>query len=524
MQDNKVMILDDEPAICSLICDLVEWERLGLELCGIVYDGLDAIREIRTKRPDIVITDIQMPGIDGLHLIGTLQEMGITPSFIIISGHDKPDYLHRALKYKVEDYLLKPIKKQELNDLLENVSHKLQEKKKLSLFQSEQMQKSVLHSWKQAIVHRLRDPKYSWTQALEDVYEKDWLSDISFGFLAGIGRFPQGTERPIMGSCILELMDLLEEAQISGRVCSWENLFILFAKGNRKELVIDPQKLLLSLKGRKEKQYQFLLSPVFFSITELGNALPHLWLASKSLKEDTVFWSAGRLACTAATPYEWISPSVKAELFQYLDQQADHKVASWIRRAIYSEAKAENPLARYQVALDLIRTGERELRRRYGQHLELDGESPFVSWEDLFLQLDRQQTGTELIAFVEETLESMVAKVSSKQQSKEKKVVQEAKAYIQTRYADGISLEDVAASVFLTPAYFSVLFKKETGKTYNDYLIEVRLEAAKELLCHTHLRLGEIAERVGYKDSRYFSKLFAERVGIRAQEYRRLYS
>lgn len=125
MKKFQLLIAEDEIAINNLIKSLIDFTSLNLELAGQAYDGQAAYQMILTKHPDIIITDIAMPGMTGLELIQRIQEEHIPSHFIIISGLSCFNHALTALKMGVEDYLLKPINKGELNDVLEKVILKI---------------------------------------------------------------------------------------------------------------------------------------------------------------------------------------------------------------------------------------------------------------------------------------------------------------------------------------------------------------------------------------------------------------
>ncbi|MEG2731993.1 MAG: response regulator, partial [Clostridium sp.] len=124
----KVIVADDEEKICQLIVKLVDWTSLGMEVAAIASNGIEAMEKIISLKPDIVITDIRMPGYDGLELIKRAKSEGINTEFIIISGYRHFEYAQNAIRYGVGDYLLKPIKKDELMDALKRIGERYRER------------------------------------------------------------------------------------------------------------------------------------------------------------------------------------------------------------------------------------------------------------------------------------------------------------------------------------------------------------------------------------------------------------
>ncbi|MCI9479379.1 MAG: response regulator [Lachnospiraceae bacterium] len=121
----KAIIADDEIHICMLLKKLVDWESMGIEIIGQYMDGAAALEAVRTCRPDIVITDIRMPKISGLDIVKTCNAENIKCIFLLLSGHAEFEYAHMALKYNVENYLLKPVNKEELENNLRQIITRL---------------------------------------------------------------------------------------------------------------------------------------------------------------------------------------------------------------------------------------------------------------------------------------------------------------------------------------------------------------------------------------------------------------
>lgn len=121
----KVVIVDDEKMICSLISQLLDWEELGAKIVGMAYTGTEALEMIQEQRPDIIISDIRMPGYDGLELIKRTKEAGIESEFVMISGFKQFEYAQNAMKYGVKYYLLKPIEEDKLTEIIKEIAENL---------------------------------------------------------------------------------------------------------------------------------------------------------------------------------------------------------------------------------------------------------------------------------------------------------------------------------------------------------------------------------------------------------------
>ncbi|KLU68426.1 MAG: hypothetical protein RHS_5755 [Robinsoniella sp. RHS] len=134
----KVMIVDDEIFIISLIEKLIDWEKYGMCIAGTADNGMTALEEVKRLQPDIIIVDVRMPGYDGITFMQKVRELNDKVKFVVISGHKKFEYAKSAMQYNVEDYLLKPVSKNELEQILQKLGTKLE---------SEKQNEAVLKSW-----------------------------------------------------------------------------------------------------------------------------------------------------------------------------------------------------------------------------------------------------------------------------------------------------------------------------------------------------------------------------------------
>jgi two-component system response regulator YesN len=153
-------------------------------------------------------------------------------------------------------------------------------------------------------------------------------------------------------------------------------------------------------------------------------------------------------------------------------------------------------------------------------HFEFD--FPDANW--FRKKYGRYMTTQEAFGGLQDDIRLLFGKFEENRKMADYKPIRMAKQYIQENYNTGLSLEGVSAQIGFNPAYFSSLFKKETGKNFMEYIMEVRIQNAKEFLVQTDINVDEIAMEVGYTDLKYFSKLFKKITGLNPSEYRKLYS
>lgn len=172
----KVMIADDEERICKLIEALIDCDALQMEVAGVAHNGLEACELVKNLRPDILITDIRMPGYSGLELIEKVKESEENLEIIIISGYAHFAYAQTAIKFGVGDYLLKPINKEELTSTLQKLGERIRDRRRLAEDQQRIQQKSEadIRLFRMNLINRLMEGS-TWKPSLEELREKYYL-------------------------------------------------------------------------------------------------------------------------------------------------------------------------------------------------------------------------------------------------------------------------------------------------------------------------------------------------------------
>lgn len=521
----KVLVADDEERVCALICALIDWQQLGLTLCAKAYDGLSALALIREHSPDLVITDIRMPGLDGLALIRKAKEIKPNLQFIIISGHKQFDYAQTAIKYGVAEYLLKPIKKLELEQTLAKMIKLYNEQQSL-LQTTQQLQHQVTQDRQQKrssafdLLIREGDATllatcFSPSAIMRVIAVK---MDLLKGFHAqrSDAILSEKVEECISRECSAYCSDIATHLHEG-------SIYLLLSYAVQQEMMV--------LKGT-EALLQFLKTQAEI----FGNILFTLGLGIGVSSYEAL--STSVLSCQQAVAQRLLSGPLK----RYVAPSCE-------------EIPLENPVKPFVLALQgICAQGSRpSLLAHCSTFLASTAHlSPYVQARQIFACFEAGS------AFIVERMTSdgiSAAMIVEKRQLLDNaysldilhksfsagmqelfdlyledreenlcKPVRKAQQYLALHFHDElISLESVSEVVNLNSSYFSSLFKKSCNKGFFEYLLDLRIAEAKRLLANSESSIGEIAQKVGYRDPKHFSRVFKKACQIKPNDYRKLY-
>ncbi|MDO5344658.1 MAG: response regulator [Lachnospiraceae bacterium] len=526
----RVLIADDEFRIAKLIEKLIHWDELRLECVGLVDNGETALEMIQELRPNIVITDIRMPKINGLDLIRMTRDLNLDTKFIVVSGYKEFEYAHRALQYEVDSYLLKPIKETELNDILRRICEKknrerecIIERKQMEQTVSEsewiirrdflkniidQEESSVLEDYRiqlEGELYRGIDIKldyvdYHLVNHKQDRITVERIHEIVKGILKPIAREILICEKEFLHIYCLFNYDATNAIDVNDGING-----IL---SEIQEYLLEFERYEVTIGIGREKQD---FGDIRFSIKEAHRAV------GSRIKLGT-----GRLiyADTLPAPKQG-KESLKQyseTLFAAFDSYSVKKLEQSIDQIyrVYMEDAALD----YSVCYDMVE----ELLELIFHHIDVDQEDMQKFQKRIMDECQHCFSVSGIKNCLKKELGDYIQASLAAVEAESTKPIRQAKKYIDEHYSEKILLEDIADIVGLNPVYFSVLFKKETDMNFSTYLVTVRMNRAKEMLCNTNETIATIGELVGYRDSRYFSQTFTKVVGVKPALYRRLHS
>lgn len=532
----KVLIIDDESIIRKGIKNIINWKQLDCEVCADASDGIEGIELIRKYLPEIIITDIRMPGLDGLSMIKQVKSIVPNTKIIILTGYRDFDYVQEAIKCGAFDFLLKPSKIEELTAVLTRAVNEINDQK---IRHMEIDQFKVLFEQSIPILREklLYDVIYGLNTNENEITEKMKLFNISIRNFVLVVMENDYDEKSNSSQYDKHLYQF-------GIVSSFEEIFAekyevlsIMLNSSRVGFIIQKQdRVPLDIEEVSEKcsYLQEVINNGFgFTVTIAvsSNGVTAIELPEK-LKE-----------CLGSLEYK--SYMGNNSIIQYSDLNSffryeDYSTLDKYQKQLLESIKSGNEdlvrvstqnIARYVTTNKIninymknfyyttlssinnirISVSAAELDKKHEEGKDI---------ASLLKLIEKSESAEELNSLLEDVAIRIAAKVNSFNNRSIKLILRKAIDYIQEHYSEPVTLNEVAENIYVSTFYISRMFKKELGKSFVDYLNDVRIEKAKELLKDIKYKTYEVAEIVGISDPHYFSKLFKKYSGMTPSEYR----
>lgn len=522
MELYRVLLVDDEEDIREGISRKMDWLGLGFSLVGEAANGQDALELAESLRPDVILTDIKMPFMDGLELCRILTDRLPAARFVVFSGFDAFEYAKQAIQMNVVEYILKPINADELSDVLRRLKDQLDreraERRNVELLRSRYMEN--LPILRELFYANLLDGH------IEPGTERERAARLDIDLQGeewAVGLAYIGSDRRDALST-LSVQKLLEESLTADRC--------------RLTLYNDWVAVIVSLTES-------------FTIYDLIRVLDRVCTLAASYLGLTLTVGVGapckelsgmaRSAAEARTALEYRSMVGRGQVIYIGDlepdggqvltfEEADERTLTAAVRlgseqevrdaaaALAGKIREANPSAgQYNLFLMELVTHLMKMTRRSGVGVE----EVFGTGFSLPIQDSALPSLEELEDWCAERYLRLRTLIRRRQTDSAGQTVETAKEYIRQHYAESdLSVEKLCAYLHLSSTYFSTLFKRETGTSFTAYVTTVRMEAAAEAIRGTEEKTYLIAQRCGYEDPNYFSYVFKRHFGVTPTKYR----
>lgn len=529
----KVMIVDDDYPVLEFLSEEVEWKALGLQLQSIHENGESALSHALTEMPDILITDIGMPKMDGLELTKKMKERNSSLQVAILSCHNEFKYAQHALALKVEDYILKEtLDPEDLSGILLGYKERLKEKHlkvKREMSLRKQLTKNselAKDNFFQQIIYQPTLSNQGWKHLGDGLgfrlEEKDYLPVLCVidNYLLAKQYFAtENTIQFAMNNVMGEIIDNNDTIYFNFES---NRLFILFPMST--SLKIDNYNHITDvLKQIQESFIECLGIPVSFLI---GNKVkPSSFQAGLTdlLTADHQLFYMDHHSIAIRLKEREISIE---NLFLFYN-----KAAVEFRNLIFANeieavglvvSKWTVFIKQHNFAPSIVK--DWVLKILIELTMKIKSLHPFRSNDEVKImhhEIIKIDTLNELNSWLISYLESAILHISEGVGQTNHKEILRARIYINKNIESKLSLVDVANEVYLNTSYFSRLFRQEIGVTFIEYVTNLKIDRAKELLDQTDYKLGEICGKLGYDNLSYFIKIFRDSVGSTPNEYRK---
>jgi len=530
----KIMLVDDDYPVLEYLIKAVSWESLGMEVQGCYENGLKALAAAEKDLPDILITDIGMPHMDGLELIQKLKELHPHLKVAILSCHNEFAYAQQAVKLQVDDYILKEsIEIEEVEQLLQSLANQLKELNVESgrVNRLQQIKNETAYLLKDKFMHALLYHPPLFPERLSE-QAKDSGIDFSkhtyLPILCMIDRYEEMKKKFVsvdnfmfaIANVIEELTEGPEKAAIfrhsSGKV------ILLFPSDSMKYSNNWTHEWEAILGSIQRSLCKFLRINVTFSIGQ--KAINEIMLRENILKllekaEEARFYTEpGVIICTR--PIEYSSEDLyihySTALNQFIEVAIEHD-ANRVESVIhYWEGYISSKLYKPKVVREWFLKIMMDLQLKFKslQHFR-----SVYTLEVLHQSILNAESFDLLLEMVASVLNNTLPVMDQVYLNTQRKEITEAKLYVLRSLGRKVSQEEVADFLHLNPSYFCRLFKRETGETFIEFTIRTKMEKAKELIDQTTGTVEELAKKLGYENKSYFLKSFKAFTGLTPSEY-----
>lgn len=517
----KLLIADDEMQIRTGLAEGIDWEALGITEVITAENGIEALELGKEKKPEIILTDIRMPGINGLELGKQITEEYQPVVIIILSGYSDFEYAKEAIKMGAFDYLLKPIN---IENLIQRVSNAREEIAKKNLIsKNSEIAEGVRK--KEAIAKIIQS-----RVLLEGDEYKTLKNSVNLDFnkqmAAGICAMDLEENRRQEQMCIYMENQLAERMkELKGEILYRQQGRIFFltevfseAEYERKREIIENQfenlnKILMNQFGAS--------CTCTLSKSGASKEIPLLVESCEELLKHRLYLGNGKVLCRSHFTFQeqlTFSPVNAGEIQNHI-AKFDYSYMQQYLDKIFEELREKKV-----TSTDFVKGVCLELKNvliSVVSERGVDVESILQKNEILLNEIPEYFILDKYHAWIDNLYFLILNGMSQLTGKQHNRAIVQAIDYIQNHYADDISLEAAAEYVNKSKNYFSYLFKKETGVSFIEYLNNTRVNQAKILLNSTDQMTYEISSQVGYNDYKYFSSIFKKNTGMSPAQYRR---
>ena len=518
----KVFLVEDESVVREALRDNIPWQQYGYRFVGEAGDGEMALPLIRKTVPDVLITDIKMPFMDGLALSHMVKSEYPDMKIIIISGYDDFDYARQAISEGVDEYLLKPITRRSLQKALSEIREKIEaeqeQKNYVKKFQTEMQQ------YEQYALRSFFEKVFEGKLSAQELYEEAGKQGLDIN-ASGYNLILLGVQEDESREELMRYFLRFPECTVFRWNMNTHGILLMGDADALQERTGTHMDYIHKVceQSQDEEWYVAAGTPVerFSQLSDCYRKVNHIYAyrylmpEKHVLTEELMSSDAGRdnAGSFGGLDANKVDPEIiRGFLNNGQRTEVEEFVSSYMKglgEAVASRLFRDYLLLNIQFTAQSFVEGIGSSQEQFLQTVGADRIHEMVSGPDTMENY--------VCALLTEALRIR----DEKQQTQGKKVLQSALDYIEENYAQTtLNLNEVAQAIGMSPNYFSGMFSQEMEMTFVEYVTNKRMEQAKRLLRESDQSAAQIASAVGYKDAHYFSFVFKKTVGVSPREWR----
>ncbi len=527
----KLMVVDDEVMVRDALIELLDLEALGFTLAGTASNGVEALEYFDEDDVEVLITDINMPFLDGLELVHEIRKRGNDCRVIFLTGYDEFEYAKEAVALNVEKYILKPITKNEITDVLKDIKLSLDEK----YSQSQQIEKLKAdydknkRLFEEMSIFGILDgqlPDSMLVENIKSLNENVREDDFVLASVIEISSFKDLVERGFASNYSMFFYTIME---FSRNDLSKKGEFLLI-KGKENKIVV------ICLNPDKTGNIEFIFNHLIRNINLTFNVDVSIGMGSKNKGISSLKKSYNDAMTSLGN--QLIDGSNRVIVFREnmnpssIDEAQVYKKISNIIDAI-----RVNDRSKINKNLDLFfsllsfNCVESSVFRTYVLNLLVkifenfnkyfDSEKMAIDFSAISIIVN-SKSESEIREGIAKYIDGISQAIEKSKSDERKEIIREASEYLKENYQEPLlDLTTLASELHVSTSYISKEFKRIKGKTVIEFLTDIRMDKAKELLKTTNLKVFEISMQVGYEDANYFSYNFRKHIGTSPLKYRK---
>ena len=527
MSMYSVLMVDDEEDVIRAMQKKIDWESIGFRIMGYAHNGIEALDLAEQEAPDVVLTDIKMPYMDGLELARHLKDMYPTVRILIFSGFDEFEYAKEAIRLEVEEYILKPVDADELRRIFTRIKESLDQE------MDEKRNVQKLRDYYMESLPLLQENFYSslveGNVAEENIpgYLQDYQIELDSPLYAVAVIHTSTTQLPEGISAVLltESVRRLARERIGER----RNARLFPHEGNIVAIVPLLSQEDVTRFTDEADAFCRLAGHVSQAVVTIGigkvcgkvSGIPESYRGAREAVSYRSIYGSGR-----AINISEIAPG---------EERTDDNLQKKLH-SLFKAVKTSTPEAVMKEAEDYARNlfeGGRSLSMhrfmvmelvsslyRFAISNKINADEIFGEDESLFRSVTNMDVA-QLGGWLRKVSLMMQSELGSNRADGAQTFVTRAMDYVRDNYGDQeLTVDKICGVLGVSSAYFSTTFKKETGRTFIAYLTDYRMEQAVQRLIENDDKTYVIAARVGYADPAYFSYVFKKKFGVSPSRYR----